>query len=185
MADYRDRQDRGWEFRKGRATRKARGARGAVSVVVSEADVLRINDALRKLPQDVWKKVYVKAFRGWAKNAVRTAKALAPIRTGRLRKSIFTKVKRYRKAVWGGLGGKVAGGKAAIRASANRGELGKDYLGAGWRIHLAERGFHPRGGPTKVPGRFFLREAGLVHGPVLVKRVEDAVEEAIREGGLR
>jgi hypothetical protein len=167
---------------------------------VDAADVARITEALRSLPQRTRKGVYAKAFRQWGRSVIVTAKAFAPRRTGRLAKSFGVRVRRYRSSVWAAVGARVQK-RSSLRLDAiisRREKLGADYLGAGWRAHLAERGFTPggiikkgkrRGQSTKaksrVPGRGMIFKAGTAHASKLAPLVQTAVDAAIREEGLR
>lgn len=191
-------------YKKARRAGIRRGSEGLprIEFEIDPRDVAAINAALRELPEEVRKKVYVGAFRKWAKGVIVTAKSLTPKRSGRLRKSIGTRIRRYRRAVWAAVGGTVRQrGRGRADVVAGKRTLGRDYLGAGWRIHLAEHGFLPGGlirrGPlaqlrsgvstrakTRVPGRGMLAKSGALHAGRLPGLVRDAVDASIREGGL-
>jgi hypothetical protein len=81
---------------------------------------------------------------------------------------------------------------------ARKERLGRDFLGAGWRMHFAENGFTPGGviakgrrkgintkAKTRVPGVGALFKAGTAHASKLAPLVHTAVDAAIREEGLR
>jgi hypothetical protein len=181
---------------------KASTGRGGFEVVavVDAEQVRRIVAALRSVPEKSRKGIFAKSFRKWGRSVVASAKALAPRRTGMLRKSIGVRIRRYRRAVWAAVGGTIRDkSKIGIwKAAKLRQTLGRDYLGAGWRLHLAERGFTPGGtirrgkrqgistkAKSRVAGRSFIFNAGNAHASRLPDLVQDAVDAAIRGEGLR
>ncbi len=176
--------------------RSAPGGSSLFTVKVDAADLRKITEALERLPRETRKRIYVATFRKWSKLVVGTAGPLLPKRTGRLRRSLGVRVRRYRNTVWAAVGGRVQrrSGRRLDRLQAKKERLGRDYLGAGWRMHLAERGFTPggiaksgrrRGQSTKaksrVPGTGAIYKAGVLHAGRLRGMVEDAVAESIRE----
>jgi hypothetical protein len=167
---------------------------------VDPRDIERINRSLRALPGKARKGIYAKAFRLWGRSVVSTAKAFTPKRRGLLRKSISVRIRRYRSAVWAAVGAKVQK-RSAFRLDqiiTRRERFGIDFLGAGWRAHLTERGHTPGGlirkgkrkgqstkAKSRVPGRGMLFKAGTAHASKLAPLVQQAVDAAIRQEGFR
>jgi hypothetical protein len=152
-----------------RGSPRPAGAVNPLSFQFSPADLRKLDATLSELAPAMRKKVVRGALGKWRKITVSGAKARAPRRTGRLARSIKSKFKTYRDVVWSASGFSVQSRKGLrLDAILRRQEkYGNDYLGAGWRGHFAESGFHPGGRKGKrkdgsprrsvyVPGRKFL-----------------------------
>jgi len=159
---------------------------GVVSLQIDSDSLTALTAALAKLPESVRRQVAAKSIRRWGKSVVAVARSNVPVKTGRLRKDVVQRVRTYKQVVWSAVGGRVHTGGALSRRlggqglADRKGALGNDYLGAGWRLHFAERGFHPRGSPHFVRGRRFLSVAAKLGGFGLVGAVASDVNNALK-----
>lgn len=164
--------------------------RALVLIEVDQAQLKELEARLKALPETVRKRVVKSGFKRWGKSAIAFARSNTPVRTGRLRAAVTQRIRTYRKVVWTAIGGRVDTaanlGKrlGGAKLKARKSELGNDYLGAGWRLHFAEEGFHPRGGKTFVRGRGMMRRAAMLSRMSLVPTLEAEMQAAAKERGL-
>lgn len=110
-----------------------RGLSGVtVRVLVTPADTRKLFDRFEKLGDDVRRKIIRDELRAWARETTKLVRARTPVKTGRLKKDIGSKFRTYRS---GGIYWTAVGGRT-YKSSKGREEFGKDYLGAGWRLHF-------------------------------------------------
>lgn len=101
---------------------------------VGEADLRAVNQALRRIPVEVRRKVASKGIRDVLKFGRAMAKSLCLPQDERTRKAIEYKVKTYRKKnVWGAVGVRVDGPYDPTQ------KHGERY--PGWRSHMWDGGF--------------------------------------------
>jgi len=150
---------------------------------IRPSELAEINRAMRELPNNVRRKVVRGAMRSWTRDTIRLVKSQLPKRSGRLRRSIAAKIKSNRRGVWAAVGGKTTTKeKLGIHKSAKlKQQLGWDYLGAGWRLHFIEGGFHPGGGRTLVAGQGTVARVANGRRLIFVDMVRRDLDRAIRE----
>lgn len=117
---------------------------------IGEADLRAVNDALRRIPAEVRRKVASKGMREVLKYGRTMAKSLCLPQDERTRNAIEYKVKTYRKTtVWGAVGVRVDGPYDPTQ------KHGERY--PGWRSHMWDGGFRvwqkgrTKGGRLRIP----------------------------------
>lgn len=103
-----------------------------VRVTVMPSDTAKLFARFERLGDDVRRKIIRDELRAWARETTRLVRARTPVKTGRLKKDIGSKFRTYRGGAiyWTAVGGRT------WKTAKGREEFGKDYLGAGWRLHF-------------------------------------------------
>lgn len=109
------------------------------------ADLAAIDRALGVYQVAVQDAIIRKALRRLQNDIIESSRAATPSETGASRKSLARKVKVFGTTIWAAIGYKVGFGDFQGTGRARRRSY--DQLGAGWRTHFTELGYHswPKG----------------------------------------
>lgn len=139
----------------------------SIGVTFSGNDANRIKRTLRALPEKVRRTVIQEELKTWAKETRQLVRAATPKgKTGRLRRDIITKVKSYAggKVFWAAVGGRFL----AQSKGRSRYVFGKDYLGAGWRLHFVTGNRRRRQAKGAASRPLWYRKRLKANGTVIV-----------------
>jgi hypothetical protein len=120
----------------------------SLTATLDRRSALELKRELEKFPLAVQDKVARQALAGYNREVATALKARTPVRTGRLKRSVTGKVKKYKGVVWGAVAHKTSFPKdRAQAATGGRARRAIYDLGAGWRSHFTELGYHswPKG----------------------------------------
>lgn len=167
---------------------------------LNASDAAALRRELEKFPLAVQDQVARKALTAYNREVVAATKGRTPVRTGKLRRSVTGKVKRYRGVVWGAVAHKTSfpRDKAALAVGGKARRAVYD-MGAGWRSHFTDlgwhswpksdlrrgkgkgwkKGLHHRGRGTYHRGVHALETAALATSPRLLPKLREVLRSEI------